>query len=546
MPAVPLGCHCRPGALSPAARRHRRLPLVAATAATPAKAAGEAAVGWRGSDAFTPLGDRVDAPPLSLPPITSRRRVVLVRHGQSTWNAEGRIQGSSDFSRLTAKGEAQAETARSMLEGESFSSLFVSPLARARQTADIVARGQGLEPRVLPALREIDLYSFQGLVKSEGKERFGEAFAAWQRDPSGFEIDGHAPVRELWHRGSAAWQHVLTEGGADAAEGRTPCALVVAHNAVNQALLGTALGLPPRFFRRLLQSNGATSVLDFEPPPCPGAPPRVTVDRLNQSPGSPFKTDDAGRPTASRVVIVRHAATEGSSDGLLLGSLDEPLSALGVVQAGKVAELMMGLQIDSLLTSPARRCASTAELIAGLQGARRFGGGPARPRSGLDRVLLLPELRNLDVGLWEGQPGALVRGTPLPDNAEDLGEFWARTDAAWQRVLTEAAPRSAIMGGGAAGGGGGGSGSGRTVVVVAHAAVAAALVCHCLGLGPEGLPLFRFAAGGVTVVDFPDGPAVPGGGVLRTLNHTAHLGQWAVPITPPDDGSEVCGIDGCF
>ena len=74
----------------------------------------------------------------------------------------------------------------------------------------------------------------QGLVKAEGQERFGAAFAAWQSDPSGFEIDGHAPVRELWHRGSVAWQHVLTQGGAAAGEGRTPCALVVAHNAVNQ------------------------------------------------------------------------------------------------------------------------------------------------------------------------------------------------------------------------------------------------------------------------------------------------------------------------
>jgi broad specificity phosphatase PhoE len=138
-------------------------------------------------------------------------------------------------------------------------------------------------------------------------------------------------------------------------------------------------------------------------------------------------------------------------------------------------------------------------------------------------------------GSWQ------VRGQPLPPNAEDLGEFWARTDAAWQRVLVEAAPRSTLLGGVAADGP---PAAGRTVVVVAHAAVASALVCHCLGLGPEGLPLFRFAAGSVTVVDFPDG--VHGGGVLRTLNSTQHLGRWSVPITPESAGSDVCGIDGCF
>ena len=61
-------------------------------------------------DEFTQLGDRVDAPPLPLPPISVPKRVVLVRHGQSTWNAEGRIQGSSNAAVLTEKGKGQALT----------------------------------------------------------------------------------------------------------------------------------------------------------------------------------------------------------------------------------------------------------------------------------------------------------------------------------------------------------------------------------------------------------------------------------------------------
>lgn len=58
------------------------------------------------------------------PVIKSAKRVVLVRHGQSTWNAEGRIQGSSNFSVLTEKGEAQAETSRQMLIDDSFDICF--------------------------------------------------------------------------------------------------------------------------------------------------------------------------------------------------------------------------------------------------------------------------------------------------------------------------------------------------------------------------------------------------------------------------------------
>lgn len=59
-----------------------------------------------------------------LPPVKFGKRVVLVRHGQSTWNAEGRIQGSSDYSVLTPKGEAQAETSRQMLIDDSFDICF--------------------------------------------------------------------------------------------------------------------------------------------------------------------------------------------------------------------------------------------------------------------------------------------------------------------------------------------------------------------------------------------------------------------------------------
>ena len=59
-----------------------------------------------------------------LPKITKRKRVIMVRHGESTWNAEGRIQGSSDFAVLTSKGVSQAETSRTMLEVDSFDVCF--------------------------------------------------------------------------------------------------------------------------------------------------------------------------------------------------------------------------------------------------------------------------------------------------------------------------------------------------------------------------------------------------------------------------------------
>ncbi|KAF6263231.1 phosphoglycerate mutase-like protein [Scenedesmus sp. NREL 46B-D3] len=505
---------------------------------------------WKGSDEFSALEDRKDLPPLPLPPIKTHRRVVLVRHGQSTWNAEGRIQGSSNFSCLTPKGIAQAETTRDMLKNDvqKFDTLYVSPLTRATQTADIITSGMGLRSVTLPSLREIDLFSFQGLLKGEGRLRYGDAWGMWQKQADAFATDGHAPVRELWYRASLAWQDILSD--KDSPE---KAVMVVAHNAVNQALIGSALGLPPRYFRRLLQSNAATTVLDFQPGPTDSSTPRVTVDRLNQSPGRPYAADAGGRPPCGRLVLIRHAATDADAKGLLLGSRDEPLNGLGNVQAGKVAEFLLDMKVHSVMTSPARRCLSTAQLVAQLQvEASRMGSAVAAgsQASKPPRVLVMPELRNLEMGMWEGQSMRMVAdrgGLPAaaataaagaagpalaPDSPgysaglEDLGEFWYRTAAAWNKLL-DAVDHN----------------GGSNVVVVCHAATAAALASHCLQLGPEGLPLMRFDAAGVSIIDFPDGAR--SGGVMRCLNYTAHLGRWAVPITR-DDMDMVCGIDGCF
>eukprot|EP00252_Welwitschia_mirabilis_P008931 TRINITY_DN211_c0_g1_i1.p1 TRINITY_DN211_c0_g1~~TRINITY_DN211_c0_g1_i1.p1 ORF type:complete len:309 (+),score=42.82 TRINITY_DN211_c0_g1_i1:67-927(+) len=217
------------------------------------------------------LGDESQA----LPSIEEAKRVVLVRHGQSTWNEEGRIQGSSDFSVLTHKGVTEAETARQMLLDDTFNVCFHSPLARSKRTAEIIWDFRKGEMIPDNDLREIDLYSFQGLLKHEGKQLFGEAYSQWQKDASNFVIDGHYPVRELWQRAKRCWKNILSH--------KSQSILVVAHNAVNQALVSSALGLGPQYFRVLLQSNCGVSVLDFTPNTIADQPPYISLNRLNQA-----------------------------------------------------------------------------------------------------------------------------------------------------------------------------------------------------------------------------------------------------------------------
>lgn len=71
-------------------------------------------------------------------------------------------------------------------------------------------------------------------MKHEGKAKYGNAYRQWQIDAANFNIDGHYPVRELWARARNCWDKILTHDGKSV--------LIVAHNAVNQALVATALG----------------------------------------------------------------------------------------------------------------------------------------------------------------------------------------------------------------------------------------------------------------------------------------------------------------
>ena len=223
------------------------------------------------------------------------QRYLLLRHGQTDANAEGRIQGTSDFSRLTALGEAQAAEAGAALaaalgDGRGVvRRAYVSPLTRAQQTLRAVRAewpsAGAAGPVTLDALKEIELKEWSGRLKAEVEREAPERFAAWRSNPEAFELDGgFRPVDALWERARGAWREMrAAESAADGADGVT---LVVAHNAINQALLCTACGLGAENFRRVPWPNcGCVELLldgaDASPatwrwvvPPGPGGEPR--------------------------------------------------------------------------------------------------------------------------------------------------------------------------------------------------------------------------------------------------------------------------------
>ncbi|XP_024527953.1 probable 2-carboxy-D-arabinitol-1-phosphatase isoform X1 [Selaginella moellendorffii] len=456
----------------------------------------------------------------ALPSIQAPKRVVLVRHGQSTWNEVGRIQGSSDFAVLTPKGEIQAETSRQMLIGDSFDACFHSPLARAKRTAEIIWAARPRPMLSVDDLREIDLYAFQGLMKNEGKQRYGDAYRKWQIDAPNFVIDGHFPVRELWVRAQNCWSRILSSQGSSI--------LVVAHNAVNQALVATAAGLGPHYFRQLLQSNCGVTVLDFTPRFSGDGPPYTCLDRLNQTPSPPVAAG-GGRKARCCLVLVCHGATESTVQKRFPSSDKETMNMLGVIQSRKTAELLLDVRAGNIFSGPQPCSVSTAASIAEVQEAADCLGADCVPR--YVEVQTLPELDDMNWGTWQGKLKEEVAHRErwqdflqheTVEGAESLAHLWERAGNAWKKLTLSLKDLEGT--------------ENSTAVVVAHETVLTALLAHCLDLSQAFLGSFRLDTAGVCVIDFPDGYS--GKGVVRCWNYTAHLGRWAVPVTRPTLGDE--------
>jgi 2,3-bisphosphoglycerate-dependent phosphoglycerate mutase len=117
---------------------------------------------------------------------TSTTRFCLVRHGETDWNIERRLQGQIDIA-LNATGHTQADRLSRTLArtGQRFAALYVSDLSRARQTAEAIARHNGLAVVTTPRLRERHFGFFQGMTYAEAEVRIPDAYRQFKsRDPA--------------------------------------------------------------------------------------------------------------------------------------------------------------------------------------------------------------------------------------------------------------------------------------------------------------------------------------------------------------------------
>ena len=439
----------------------------------------------------------------STQPVTLR--IVLVRHGLSSFNLEHRIQGRDDLSALTSEGEQQARLTGEALRDLRFDAAYTSPLRRASATAAglLAAHGQGLTATGSNDLLEIDLAPWSGLLRSELRERFPEQERLWREAPETLTLErngtSYCPLAELMEQAGRFKHQLLAEHGPALEGGDPRTVLVVAHNAILRCLLLSLLELPASGFRRLRVDNCSVSVLNLSR--SPDGSDAVQVESLNGTAhlGDPLPARGKG----PRMVLVRHGETDWNRQGRFQGQIDIPLNANGRAQAEAAGRYLAPVSFHRAYSSSMARPRQTAEAILA-----SHPGVPLTTTRGLVEI---------GHGLWEGRlESEIAEGWPqlladwkrapetvqMPEG-ETIHDVWNRSLTTWNAIARSL-------------------GAEECALVVAHDAVNKTILCALLGLGPADIWAIKQGNGGVTVIDYPNGAA--GGPVLSAMNLTSHLG----------------------
>ena len=166
--------------------------------------------------------------------------IILVRHGQTAWNAAEVFRGRIDIE-LDETGLKQAELLAAYLSRRKLEAVYSSPLKRAVQTAEAIARHHGLAVEIAPGLNDMDFGEWQGLSLQEVKGRFNELFAAWVSDPHRVRMPSGENLDDVCQRALAVVNQMV-----DKHEGTV--VVLVSHRVVNKVLICALLGLDNSHF----------------------------------------------------------------------------------------------------------------------------------------------------------------------------------------------------------------------------------------------------------------------------------------------------------
>jgi len=429
-------------------------------------------------------------------------RLLLVRHGLSSFNLERRIQGRNDLSTLTDDGKQQAIKTGRALSSLPINAVYSSPLQRAAATTSHLLEElkQEQKPIFDQGLLEVELGQWSGMTAAEVKDDFPEIYQTWKTHPEEVVLTRSngtkfKPIQELIKQAKDFLGRVIKHHSPEGNE----TILIVAHNAILRCIILQLLGQPKQGFRRIQLDNASISVFNLKPSIM--KPYQVQLECLNSS--THLNTTIPKKNNCARLILVRHGETNWNLEGRFQGQIDIPLNNNGKEQAAAAGSFLSSLHIDKAFSSSMSRPRETAEAILTFHPDIK--------------IKLLKGLVEIGHGLWEGKLESEIKEewselletwqnqperVQMPQG-ENIQTVWSRSVASWKQICSNLTSR-------------------ETALVVAHDAVNKTILCHLLGLSPSDIWTIKQGNGCVSIIDISNEPSQPD--VVTCLNLTSHIG----------------------
>ncbi|RMH73721.1 MAG: histidine phosphatase family protein [Gemmatimonadetes bacterium] len=183
-------------------------------------------------------------------------QIILIRHGETAYNAEHRLQGHLDID-LNKKGIAQAQATAERLKTEAFSVLYSSDLKRAYHTAQIIAGQTGHEIITDPQLRELNGGVLEGLNKDEMITRYPEVYRGFKSGDPTYVIPNGESFQMRYDRAVTCLNQI-----AEKHTGET--VVVVTHGGIIDSIFRYVIDIPIVFDRRFSIHNASINIFQVQ------------------------------------------------------------------------------------------------------------------------------------------------------------------------------------------------------------------------------------------------------------------------------------------
>jgi len=181
-------------------------------------------------------------------------KLILARHGETVWNIEKIYRGRADVN-LDEMGIKQAELLGKCLGNLELEAIYSSPLRRAMDTANIVARYQKISVHIAEGLVDFDYGEWQSLPEQEAKMLYPTLHNEWHNTPHKVKMPGGESLEDVRRRAIEVVNDVLAKYQGSV--------VLVSHRVVNKVLICFLLGLDNSYFWNIKQDVGGITIFDY-------------------------------------------------------------------------------------------------------------------------------------------------------------------------------------------------------------------------------------------------------------------------------------------